>query len=45
LPTTGEAFLKSGVLQISLFDETLAEVTTNEGLRYIRIGIDEVRLD
>ena len=27
--------LKSDVLQLGLFDETLAEVTTEEGLRYI----------
>jgi hypothetical protein len=30
-----EALLKSDVLQLGLFDETLAEVTTAEGLRYI----------
>ena len=30
-----EALLKSDVLQLGLFDETLAEVTTEEGLRYI----------
>lgn len=30
-----EALLKSDVLQLDLFDETLAEITTEEGLRYI----------
>src|ERR687888_1472727 len=30
-----EALLKSDVLQLDLFDETLAEITTAEGLRYI----------
>jgi transposase len=30
-----EALLKSDVLQFDLFDETLAEITTAEGLRYI----------
>jgi hypothetical protein len=30
-----EALLKSDVLQLGLFDETLAEITTEEGLRYI----------
>src|ERR671919_2424552 len=30
-----EALLKGGVLQLDLFDETLAEVTTDEGIRYI----------
>jgi Transposase DDE domain len=30
-----EALLKSEVLQLDLFDETLAEITTAEGLRYI----------
>jgi Transposase DDE domain len=30
-----EALLKSDVLQLGLFDETLAEITTAEGLRYI----------
>jgi Transposase DDE domain len=29
------ALLKSDVLQLDLFDETLAEITTEEGLRYI----------
>jgi hypothetical protein len=30
-----EALLKSAVLQLDLFDETLAEITTEEGLRYL----------
>src|SRR5918997_5157738 len=30
-----EAFLKSDALQLDLFDETLAEITPEEGLRYI----------
>jgi hypothetical protein len=30
-----EALLKSDVLQLDLFDETLAEITTEQGLRYI----------
>ena len=30
-----EALLKSDVLQLDLFDETLAEITTEEGVRYI----------
>lgn len=30
-----EALLKSDVLQLDLFDETLAEIITEEGLRYI----------
>jgi hypothetical protein len=30
-----EALLKSDVLQLDLFDETLAEITTEEGLRYV----------
>ena len=30
-----EALLKSDALQLDLFDETLAEITTEEGLRYI----------
>lgn len=30
-----EALLKNEVLQLSLFDETLAEITTEEGIRYI----------
>jgi transposase len=30
-----EALLKSDVLQLGLFDETLAEITTEQGLRYI----------
>ena len=30
-----EALLKSDALQLDLFDETLAEITTAEGLRYI----------
>src|ERR671922_1661065 len=30
-----EALLKSDVLQLDLFDETLAEITTAEGLRYV----------
>jgi transposase len=30
-----ETLLKSDVLQLELFDETLAEITTEEGLRYI----------
>jgi transposase len=30
-----EGLLKSGVLQIGLLDETLAEVSTEEGIRYI----------
>jgi transposase len=30
-----EALLKSDVLQLGLFDETLAEITTEEGWRYI----------
>ncbi len=30
-----EALLKQGVLQLELFDDTLAEVETNDGLRYV----------
>ncbi len=30
-----EALVKNGVIQLQLFDERLAEITTNEGVRYV----------